>query len=184
MKLKKINALAGLVATLLLLCHAGTMTLSLYTGWYNYPVCKTFAKLIFLFVAVHIICSLIILFFYHDGSETGLYKKANTRLILQRASAILMMLLIHTHTKAYKHMATGTTLTTGQSLFFLIFEILFLCTVMLHVSMSFSKALITLGILSSPAKAGVLDKIILILCILLAIASCGGVASFFLGGIM
>lgn len=184
MKLKKVNALAGLMTTLLLLCHTGTMTLSLYTGWYNYPVCKTFARLVFLFVSVHIICSLIILFFCHDGSETVLYKKANTRLILQRASAVLMMLLIHTHTKAYQHMATGTTLTTGQSLFFLIFEILFLFTVMLHVAMSFSKALITLGILSSSEKAEILDKIIMILCILLAVASCGGVASFFLGGIM
>ena len=75
MKLKKVNALAGLMTTLLLLCHTGTMTLSLYTGWYNYPVCKTFARLVFLFVSVHISCNLIILFFCHSNlSLWGLFQ--------------------------------------------------------------------------------------------------------------
>lgn len=184
MKLKKINAVLGLLTTLSLFAHAGIMSISLHTGWYQYTLCKGFARLTLSLMILHIVCSLAILFFYHDGSEAVLYKKANVRLILQRASALCLMIFLHVHRKAYGHMATGETLSTGMAVFFMISEIIYICLVMIHISMSFSKAFITLGIVSSTNQVAVIDRIIWGVCIVLLLVAGIGVAAFFTGGIV
>lgn len=184
MKIKKINAVLGLLVMLVLLCHAGIMSVSLYTGWYNFSICKMFAKLTLAIFILHILLSLIILFFRHDGADVSVYKRANIRLIVQRASALCLIAFVHFHMKAYAHMATGEVLSPVKAIVILIMEILFISFVLIHVAASFSKAFITLGILTSPEKARIMDRIVFVLLGIAGVIAIVGVTRFFIGGII
>ena len=116
MKLKKINAVLGLLIVLSLCGHAGTMGFSLWTGWYSFLLCKSLAKITISLLVLHVFCSLCLFFFVHDGAGLK-YSKCNVSTILQRISALLILGLLHIHMKAYAHMATGTVLGTGQTAF-------------------------------------------------------------------
>ena len=184
MKLKKVNAAAGLLTALILMCHAGMMCVSLYTGWYNFILCKSFAHMTESLLIIHAACSLIIMFFYNDGTSVALYRKDNKSLIIQRASALLMIVLIHMHTVAYAHMATGEILTTSKAIRLWVFEIIYIVTVMTHFAVSFSKAFVTLGLISSQKKFCIMQKIVYAVCTVAAIAAAGGVTVFFIGGLV
>ncbi len=113
MKLKKINAILGLTIIAALVCHVGTMTYSLITYWYDLTLCKFFAHAAVTLMILHILTSLCIFFFFHDGSSAH-YLSMNKRTIIQRITAILMIVFVHFHIFAYSHMATGETLSQGQ----------------------------------------------------------------------
>ena len=57
MKLKKINAVLGLLIVLSLCGHAGTMGFSLWTGWYSFLLCKSLAKITISLLVLHVFCS-------------------------------------------------------------------------------------------------------------------------------
>ena len=144
MILKKGSAGAALLGCLCLAGHMGTMTFSLFTGWYRLDLCKNLAHLTLCFISIHALLSICSIFFCHEGASAA-YKKMNYRWILQRASAILIVLLIHVHTKAYSHMATGVPLSGGWSLLYCLSEVLYIAFVAIHVGLSFSRALLTFG---------------------------------------
>ena len=179
MKLKKFNAVVGLLIVLSLCGHAGTMGYSLWTGWYNYPVCKMLAKITVFLAATHVVVTLIEFFFFHDGSGFQ-YKKYNRATILQRVTAITMLVLLHVHIKAYAHVVTGAVLTTAQTAFFCMTELLFFASALTHAAVSVSKAVTTLGLASSPRTIAVIDRIGYVIgaCAMLAVS--GGMLSFFL----
>lgn len=102
-------------------------------------------------------------FFLHDGARI-LYKKENLRLVLQRSSAIVIVVLLHVHTKAYAHMATGEALSKNQALLYCVSEIVYITAVMMHTALSFSKAFITLGWIKSSVAAKRIDWIAYIVC--------------------
>ena len=179
MKLKKFNAVIGLLIVLSLCGHAGTMGYSIWTGWYSYVICKMLARMTVSLVAVHVIVTLVEFFFFHDGSDFT-YQKYNRSTILQRVSALAMLVLIHIHTKAYAHMATGAVLTTEQAIFFCVEEIVFFACVLTHVAVSVSKGVITLGLVSSSKAVSVIDKICYVVCACVMLAVTGGVLNFFL----
>ncbi|MGN1372725.1 MAG: hypothetical protein ACI4VK_01605 [Candidatus Coproplasma sp.] len=182
MVLKKINAVSALAAMLVAICHIGIMSYSLWTGWYNYNICKGFAWATASLFSLHVLLSLIIFFFIHDPSKVR-YKKHNVGVIIQRVSAILMLLLIHLHTSAYAHVATGEVLSTGVVVLRIITEILFFGSVLVHMGDSCPKALITLGVLPSERAFRVVAYISCIFCGLLFIVTAGGVINFYVSGI-
>ena len=53
-KLKKINAAAAFLVILSLCGHAGTMCVSLWTGWYNFLIAKTCAYITVILLAFHV----------------------------------------------------------------------------------------------------------------------------------
>ena len=179
--LKKINAAAAFLVILSLLGHAGTMTFSLWTGWYNFMIAKTFAYVTAGALALHVLISLIIFFFFHDGASLK-YKKENKTVIIQRATALLILILLHVHITAYSHMATGETLTVVQTIFYCISESLFFISVASHAAVSVSKGMITLGLISSPKTVRAVDIISYSLCAFIMLAATGGMLSFFIGG--
>lgn len=178
-KLKKMNAAMAFMVILSLLCHAGTMCFSLWTGWYNLLIAKTFAYITVISLAFHVLFSLILFFFVHDGANLK-YTKENRSTFLQRTSALAMLILLHAHVNAYSHMATGEVLTTGQTIFYCLSELLFYASVMTHVAVSFSKGLITLGFVSSAETIHRIDIAAYIICAVGMVATTGGMLRFFI----
>lgn len=158
MKIKKANAVLGLVTAVLLLVHMSIMSYSLFTGWYNYAVCKMSARMVCTFFILHILVTLVVFFFCHEGSRITC-KKQNFSVIMQRIEGLLMLLLIHSHVNAYSHMATGQTLTAGQSVRICVMEVLFFTAVTFHTTHSISNALITLGAVQTERAKGIVDKV-------------------------
>lgn len=183
MKLKKGNAVLGLGVIAALLCHAGTMVVSLLTGWYSLALCKGFAHAAAGLLALHVLTSLCIFFFAHDGASPR-YARQNARVWVQRVTALLMLLLLHTHMAAYAHMATGEALTAGESVFRAITESVYILAVCAHTAVSCGKAFVTLGIVRSMQAAKRLDAVLYALFGLLAAAALFAVLRFFLGGLI
>ncbi|MGN0808113.1 MAG: hypothetical protein ACI4MN_06695 [Candidatus Coproplasma sp.] len=183
MVLKKINAVSALAAMLVAMGHIGIMSYSLWTGWYNYNVCKGFARATASLFILHALLSIVVFFFKHDSANVK-YAKRNVGVIIQRVFAILMLVLIHFHTSAYAHVVTGEVLSTGMAVLRIITEILFFGSVLVHMGDSCPKALITLGVLRSEKAFRIVAYISCIICGLLFIAASGGVVSFYVKGIV
>lgn len=179
--LKKTNAAAAFLVLLALCGHAGTMCVSLWTGWYNLIIAKTCATVTVIALAIHVLISLSLFFFFHDGAALR-YSRENRTVILQRLSAMAILILLHVHMTAYSHMAAGETLTTAKTLFYCTTELLFFASVMTHVAVSFSKGLVTLGLAASPESVRKADVGAYVVCAAVMIAASGGILSFFLGG--
>ena len=137
MILKKCSAAAALLGILCLAGHMGTMCFSLFTGWYVLDLCKGLAHLTLYCIAVHALLSVCSIFFFHDGAD-NVYKKENRRWIFQRGTAILIVLLLHAHTRAYGHMATGEVLAWWEAFLYCCCEVLYIASVTVHAAVSFS----------------------------------------------
>lgn len=176
--MKKINAFITWIVIVSLLGHVFTMTYSLVTGWYDFGICKTMARATGITVGIHVLLCLIVFFFLHDGSNIGNYKKQNKRTIVQRASAIVTVLLLHVHVKSFGFVVEGAPL-TGQAKFgILITEIIFFASIFIHISSSFSKSLITMGFLREEKAEKITDIITRIICIILMIMITNALGTF------
>lgn len=184
MKLKKLNAILGIAIIAALLCHAGTMTYSLITHWYNFTVYKYFAHLAETIMFLHVLISICIFFFSSDGSSLLRYPRRNISTIVQRASAVLIIVLVHMHISNYAHMATGETLTPAEALFNCLIECVYILSVFAHTAVSFSKALVTLGLVRSVRASVRLERIVYAVCAVLAAAAVFAVIRFFIGDII
>ena len=91
------------------------------------------------------------LFLRERGTGPGRYGRQNLRVILQRASALVILALLHLHVKAFGFIVSGASLSGADKAFLLITELLFFGAVSLHLGVSFSRSLITMGLLSSDA---------------------------------
>ena len=179
MKLKTCNAILGLAIILALFLHTGTMIVSLVTGWYNLFYCKLFAHIAAGLLIAHVLISLCVFFF--SAQPGGFrYPRHNLSTVLQRFTALLMLVLIHFHLRAYAHMATGEVLTQSQALFTAALEGIFILSVFIHIAVSLVKALVTLGLTGSFESAGKLEKAVWVFCAIWAAAALYGVLGFFL----
>ena len=97
----------------------------------------------------HAALTLAIFFFVNGGTGPGRYGRQNLRVILQRASALVILALLHLHVKAFGFIVSGASLSGADKAFLLITELLFFGAVSLHLGVSFSRSLITMGLLSS-----------------------------------
>ena len=147
--IKKWNAVCSWLLTLLLMGHLLVMSYSMWTGWYAYGLCKMLARGTALAAGAHAALTLAIFFFVNGGTGPGRYGRQNLRVILQRASALVILALLHLHVKAFGFIVSGASLSGADKAFLLITELLFFGAVSLHLGMSFSRSLITMGLLSS-----------------------------------
>ncbi len=159
MKLKKLNAALALLAILCILLHVGYSAFAYLTFYYN-PVLKNlFAVPFLVLTCLHAVLGMTIVFTQKDGSRMDLYPKQNRRTILQRTSAALIFPLLILHMKTFALMQAAAE--GGQTLVILLLiaaELLFFAVVLTHAATSFSKAFITLGLLTSERTAEAVDK--------------------------
>lgn len=161
---KKINAIVGFVAIICLIGHFGTMSYSLFTGWYDYVICKNLAHITAITVCIHIVLVALIFFFFHEGSNLLVSARENVRVILQRASGIVMVLLLHRHVVNYGFIASGESLTPMAKVILIVSEIIFFATVFTHVATSFSNLWITLGVLKTQQGLSRVNTIVYVVC--------------------
>lgn len=164
MKMKKINAALGLLSIVFMLLHIGYILFSYLTFYYNPFLNKVFAVPFMVVVCLHAVCGMLTVFMQADGTRMDLYPEQNKRTILQRVSAALIfpLLIIHIKTPAL----IGAFAEKGQRIFvFLLMaaEVLFFAVVITHVSVSLTKGLVTLGILTSRETQKRLDRIIYVI---------------------
>lgn len=168
MKLKKINAVLSLLTTLALLVHVGCIVICYLAFIYNPTLIKMTARPFMLLTCLHAIIGLAMLLFASDGAWLDSYPKQNAATILQRVSAILLIPLTVLHVKLFKLLtacAEGGQW-TGFTLLMLT-QPIFYGTVFTHVAVSITRALVTLGLLSSMEKKKKIDRVIYIVCAVL-----------------
>jgi succinate dehydrogenase/fumarate reductase cytochrome b subunit len=114
-------------------------------------------------VCLHAICGMMTVFTQGDGTRMDLYPNQNMRTVLQRLSAALIFPLLILH--LYTFTLMNNSATSGKIIYvilLIIAEVLFFATVITHVSVSITKAFITLGISSSKELMDKIDKVIYI----------------------
>ena len=169
MKLKKANAIFGLLTIVLLLVHAG-YEMYAYIKFIYAPFVTAFLSYLVLgALLVHMVLGMSIMMFAHDGADLKAYPKENRSVIIQRGSAIAMMVLVFAHIKAFDILQSHF-----GGIFSLILVVVlqaaFFAAVFLHVATSFSKAFITLGWLSTLEKKNAIDRVVSIICAIAFVA--------------
>ena len=172
MQLKKINAALGLLSIVAMLLHIG-YTVFAYLAFYYNPALKLLTAIPFMALAcLHAVCGMLTVFIQSDGTRLDLYPRQNARTILQRASAALMLplLILHINTFGLLQSSAGA----GQWIWFALLMLsqpLFYGTALIHIAVSVTRGLITLGWLSSTEKQKVIDRVVYILCALAFVVS-------------
>ncbi len=165
MKLKKLNAALSLLSVLLALVHIGYSVFAYLTFYYN-PVLKQITAFPFMIVTcLHAVLGMGIVFLQGDGTRLDLYPKRNVRTIVQRVSAALIFPLLILHLNTFHILQDGAA--EGKWFLFalvLLAQVLFYAAITAHIAVSFSKALITLGLLASEKRQKLLDQIVQLLC--------------------
>lgn len=164
--LKKCNAVCALVATMALLVHVGYNAYAYLTFYYN-PTLNTLTALPFLICAcLHAAMGIYAVFFQGDGTRMGLYQRLNWRTLLQRMAAFLMVPLLVAHLQTFTLLSESAA-RGARGAFVLVvgLQLAFYAVVAAHVATSFSRALITLGLLDSRERQRRLDRFSSIICV-------------------
>ncbi|MBR6088321.1 MAG: hypothetical protein IKP86_00210, partial [Anaerolineaceae bacterium] len=113
----------------------------------------------------HAICGMCIVFLQGGGTRLDTYPKQNRQTVVQRVSAALIFPLLLLHLRTFNLLKSSSG--DGQWALFalwIILQILFYAVVSAHVSVSVSRALITLGVLADREKQKKLDRFMRIFC--------------------
>ena len=159
MKLKKVNAVLGLLPVPLLLAHIGyltfcylTMTQPVVKDPLSYPMMIVFC--------LHAVCGMSVLFLHPDGTRADLYVGLNRRTVVQRVTAALSLPLLILHINTWNLLTS--TYENGQWFLFgllLFSEAVFYAVILAHTATSWTNALVTLGWLTSMEKKKKLDRV-------------------------
>lgn len=178
---KKINGCFAWLLALIMLAHLGTMSYSMMTGWYNLAVCKGLAHWSAGVCTIHVILSIIIVMFIHDGTELSYYKKLNAKVIIQRVTAIVICALLHVHIRAFSFIMEGTVLTGGAKLWIIVTEFVFFGALLLHTGVSFTRAVINMGLIRTDEAERRLNTITYGICIAAMALACFALMVFVIG---
>lgn len=165
MWLKKCNAVLALLTILALLVHVGYNVFCYLTLYYN-PTLKTLtAAPIVVFVCLHAIAGMCSVFLLGDGTRVAPYQRQNRRTVIQRVSAALIFPLLIVHLNTFgvlqESSKNGAWLKFGLVM---LAQVAFYAMVAAHVATSFSRAFITLGLLSSKTAQARIDRIAYVVC--------------------
>ena len=173
MKLKKCNALLSLLSFTSMLLHIGYSAFAYFTLYYNPGLTRIFSAPFFGLTCLHAVTGMCSVFFLSDGTRGNLYPKKNISTIVQRLTAALIFPLLILHLSTFDLLQSSSS--GGKPVYFILLllsEVLFYAVTVTHAAVSFSKALITLGVLCSEKARKITDRIIYILCaVFLAAAS-------------
>ena len=178
MRIKKINAVLALLTTLALIIHIGYNIFAFLTFYYN-PVLKTVTTTpMIVLCCAHGICGMCSVFLLGDGTRLDVYQKENRKTIMQRISAALIFPLLILHLKTFGLLQDLSAAGNWVPFYLiLIVQVLFFGVIILHTAVSFSKALITLGLLSDRSLQKKIDVVAWIFGFALFIAAAYAVTS-------
>ena len=97
------------------------------------------------------------------------YRKENWRLITQRISGIVILILLYPHMRVLHLIISGASFSGGAKFLVLVTEILFAGAAFLHLSVSFSRSMLTLGLLRNDRMEKLVDCATWIICGLLMV---------------
>ncbi|MEG1560489.1 MAG: hypothetical protein RRY79_06850 [Clostridia bacterium] len=143
--MKKINALVSVALCFTAILHAVSFSGCIMGIIPYFPFLNIMGRITLTLLVIHIIISLCVFFFSNDSGVVGHYGFLNKSTIIQRISAIAMMILVHVHLIGGFFGKDGAPDQPLKTIL-CIFEILFLASICLHISLSVPKALITLGL--------------------------------------
>ena len=171
-RLKKTNAVLGLLTIVLLIAHAGYNVFCYMAMYYNPVLKQVFSLPLIIALCLHAVLGMSLVFVHSDGTDLTVYSGFNKETILQRISAALMFPLLLIHIKTFEFM--GNAAKSGALfviLLLILIEILFFGIVFTHIATSFSRALITLGLLGDMDKKRRIDKAMRVICGLMMVIS-------------
>ena len=160
MKLKKVNAVLGLLSILLLMVHI-VCNVGAHIMNYHDPSFMAITSIPFMSVAcIHAVLGMCTVFLMGDGTRLDLYSKINSRTVVQRVSAALIFPLLIIHLKGHDLLMASISARAAVLLVLdLMCQTLFFAAVLLHIVPSFSKALITLGLITTEKQQRTIDRI-------------------------
>lgn len=160
MKLQKINAVLGLLTSILFLDHAIFFSIWMLSRCSIEKNADMMPYILVAAAAIHAGLSIVLAIRGHKGAnkrKCKAYPKMNIPTYVQRITAILMILLLGLHLAGAKNHFQPKMLHA-------VLHPLFFALCLAHVSISISKAMITLGIGNAKAVKFI-DRIMRILCV-------------------
>ena len=158
----------SLLSILALLVHLGYSVYEYLTMYYNPFLTKLFSTVLMVAVCLHAVLGMSAVFLMGDGTRLSLYPRQNRLTVVQRLSAALFFPLLFLHTKTFQLLKTSAENRTWFVFALLIIaELFFFADVIIHMAVSLSRALITLGWLSSRETQNKLDRTLMIVGIIL-----------------
>lgn len=162
MTIKKLNACFSLLTTVLLIMHVAYNAFCYFTMYYNPAFKWLFSTPLMATVLVHSVFGMLSVFLFGDGDRPMEDLKKNWKTVVQRTAASLFFPLLFLHIQSFD-LYKSSAETNNIKLFvtILIVDIVFYYVITLHVSLSVSKALTTLGIITTDEVRRVVDNIAL-----------------------
>lgn len=167
--IKKWNAVCSWMLTLFLLGHMLTMSIPMLTGGQDYSDCQILAEGIMATVLIHVVLCIVSYYPRRGVLNFHRYRKENWRLITQRISGIVILILLYPHMRVLHLIISGATFSGGAKFLVLVTEILFAGAAFLHLSVSFSRSMLTLGLLKNDRMEKLVDYVTWIICGLLMV---------------
>lgn len=169
MRLKKINAVLGLLTFALFFTHGIYQDVSYIVFYYNPILTKVLAYALAAAFTLHAVLSMVIVFRKNDTVKID-YKKRNIKTLIQRDTGMLSILLLPFHAGGIGLMGK----TYGTPAFYVIefLSFMFIGVISTHLAISFSKALITLGLVSDEKKVKIIDRAVAVISALFFIVTC------------
>lgn len=167
--IKKWNAVCSWMLTLFLLGHMLTMSIPMLTGGQDYSDCQILARGIVATVLIHVVLCIVSYYPRRGILNFHRYRKANWRLITQRISGIVILILLYPHMRVLHLIISGASFFGGAKFLVLVTEILFAGAAFLHLSVSFSRSMLTLGLLKNDRMEKLVDYVTWIICGLLMV---------------
>lgn len=164
MKLKKANAIVGLLAALFMLVHICYNVFCYLTFYYN-PTLKMAVSLpVIVLVCVHAVLGMLTLFLSSDGTRLDDYPKQNRRIIFKRVSAALIFPLLIVHINSFNLMQQSAQAgNVALVVLLIVTEVLFFAIVLTHIATSLTAGFITLGLIESRETQTRLDLAIYVI---------------------
>ncbi|MCR4837937.1 MAG: hypothetical protein K5897_03235 [Eubacterium sp.] len=162
MILKKMNAVIALLLIAGCLTHVGAeLVFSLSGGeGVSHDSMEFLSGIVMSLAMPHVLITILIVIFSHEKKIVIRYPGANVRIILQRVSGVFMLVFLFLHMKTSDRLSSHADCGTGYCLLNYIIMAFFFAMVFLHISVSFSGALVTLGAVESMKKKRMIDRIV------------------------
>lgn len=170
--IRKINALFGLLSTLLLLDHGIFFSVWMLSRGSIEKSGPLFSWILTIFMGIHVVLSVIVMITNTKNAKENKHKeyvKLNAEIYLQRISGVLIIPLTVAH-------ILGASAYFQPMILHAILQPLFFGAILTHVAVSVGRSLITLGVGNSKAVK-VVNIITKILCAMIFVA---GVIGFYL----
>lgn len=166
MTVKKFNAVCTWVLTVLLLTHIVFTVIFMLTGWYDINILIVTSRGTAFVCILHVLVSLYVLFFLHDRTDMSSYAGLNRKTIIQRATGLAILALVHPHISIF----TGfiyefKPITIPFKVLTFIVEALFFFAVFCHLGVSFSGSFITMGLIRTDTAEKRLQKVSFAVCL-------------------